>query len=159
MHNFVHDMLHASPAALRIEALWKVRPPGLLLTPPSTSMRRRGLQEYEQGAIPEAKFVKDLDRLEMALQGASFRIGAFAPTYSLRLQPTSTRKRTDAIGAIYRASLTVACRICDIPRYAGGGTGWRRRGTGMSTVVVGRSVALASTLALEMAEWGFNADG
>ena len=79
MHNFVHDMLHASPAALRIEALWKVRPPGLLLTPPSTSMRRRGLQEYEQGATPEAKFVKDLDRLEMALQGASSRIGAFAP--------------------------------------------------------------------------------
>ena len=29
----------------------------------------------------------------------------------------------------------------------------------MSTVVVGRSVALASTLALEMAERGFNADG
>lgn len=26
MHNFVHDMLHASPAALRIEALWEVRP-------------------------------------------------------------------------------------------------------------------------------------
>ena len=26
MHNFIHDMLHATPAALRIEALWKVRP-------------------------------------------------------------------------------------------------------------------------------------
>ena len=26
MHNFIHDMLHASPAALRIEALWEVRP-------------------------------------------------------------------------------------------------------------------------------------
>lgn len=26
MHNFVHDMLHASPAARRIEALWEVRP-------------------------------------------------------------------------------------------------------------------------------------
>jgi hypothetical protein len=25
MHNFVYDMLHATPAALRIEALWKVR--------------------------------------------------------------------------------------------------------------------------------------
>jgi hypothetical protein len=24
MHNFVYDMLHATPAALRIEALWKV---------------------------------------------------------------------------------------------------------------------------------------
>ncbi|KAF8449344.1 HD domain-containing protein [Boletus edulis BED1] len=37
MHNFVHDMLHASPAALRIEALYK---------------------EYEEGMTPEAKFVK-----------------------------------------------------------------------------------------------------
>ncbi|KAG8215085.1 HD domain-containing protein, partial [Butyriboletus roseoflavus] len=37
MYNFVHDMLHASPAALRIEALWK---------------------EYEEGVTPEAKFVK-----------------------------------------------------------------------------------------------------
>ena len=24
MHNFVHEMLHGSPAALRMEALWKV---------------------------------------------------------------------------------------------------------------------------------------
>lgn len=24
MHNFMHEMLHGSPAALRIEALWKV---------------------------------------------------------------------------------------------------------------------------------------
>ncbi|KAG6374763.1 HD domain-containing protein [Boletus reticuloceps] len=37
MHNFVHDMLHASSAALRIEALYK---------------------EYEEGMTPEAKFVK-----------------------------------------------------------------------------------------------------
>ncbi|KAH0836452.1 HD domain-containing protein [Lanmaoa asiatica] len=54
MHNFVHDMLHATPAALRMEALWK---------------------EYEEGETPEAKFVKGtyshLDRLEMALQGTS----------------------------------------------------------------------------------------
>ncbi|KAI9573845.1 HD domain-containing protein [Boletus coccyginus] len=51
MHNFVHDMLHASPAALRIEALWN---------------------EYEQGTTAEAKFVKDLDRLEMALQAREY---------------------------------------------------------------------------------------
>jgi hypothetical protein len=66
MHNFVHGMLHGSPAALRIEAIWK---------------------EYEEGETHEARFVKglsshptravddfdasviDLDRLEMALQG------------------------------------------------------------------------------------------
>ncbi|KAG9309444.1 HD domain-containing protein [Chiua virens] len=51
MHNFVHDMLHASPTALRIEALW---------------------HEYEEGVTPEAKFVKDLDRLEMALQAREY---------------------------------------------------------------------------------------
>ena len=32
MHNFVHDMLHGSPVALRIEALWKVRPRVVLET-------------------------------------------------------------------------------------------------------------------------------
>lgn len=37
MHNFVHEMLHNSPAAQRIECLW---------------------QEYEAGETPEAKFVK-----------------------------------------------------------------------------------------------------
>lgn len=37
MHNFVHEMLHGSPAALRMEALWK---------------------EYEEGLTSEAKFVK-----------------------------------------------------------------------------------------------------
>ncbi|KAF9244117.1 HD domain-containing protein, partial [Melanogaster broomeanus] len=56
MNNFVHDMLHGSPAALRIEALWK---------------------EYEEGATDEAKFVKGtyqphLDRLEMALQAREY---------------------------------------------------------------------------------------
>lgn len=29
MHNFVHDMLHGSPAALQIEALWNVSPASL----------------------------------------------------------------------------------------------------------------------------------
>ncbi|OAX41054.1 HD domain-containing protein [Rhizopogon vinicolor AM-OR11-026] len=51
MHNFVHDMLHGSPAALRIEAIW---------------------EEYEEGETNEAKFVKDLDRLEMALQAREY---------------------------------------------------------------------------------------
>ena len=37
MQNFVHDMLHDSPAALRIMSLWK---------------------EYEEQATPEARFVK-----------------------------------------------------------------------------------------------------
>ncbi|KAI0831911.1 HD domain-containing protein [Trametes gibbosa] len=55
MHNFVHEMLHDSPAAQRIEALWKT---------PS--------QEYEKGDSKEAKFVKDLDRFEMACQASEY---------------------------------------------------------------------------------------
>jgi len=51
MHNFVHDMLHNSPAAQRIDSLW---------------------QEYEDGQSPEAKFVKDLDRFEMASQALEY---------------------------------------------------------------------------------------
>ncbi|KAI0077751.1 HD domain-containing protein [Panus rudis PR-1116 ss-1] len=51
MHNFVHDMLHNSPAAQRIEALWK---------------------EYEEGNSAEARFVKDLDRFEMASQAFEY---------------------------------------------------------------------------------------
>ncbi|KAI0825774.1 HD domain-containing protein [Irpex lacteus] len=51
MHNFVHEMLHNSPAAQRIESLW---------------------QEYEAGETPEAKFVKDLDRFEMASQASEY---------------------------------------------------------------------------------------
>ncbi|KAF8330500.1 HD domain-containing protein [Amanita rubescens] len=51
MHNFVHDMLHFSPAAQRIYALWK---------------------EYEEGQTAEAKFVKDLDRFEMASQALEY---------------------------------------------------------------------------------------
>ncbi|KIK49104.1 hypothetical protein CY34DRAFT_70364 [Suillus luteus UH-Slu-Lm8-n1] len=61
MRNFVHDMLHGSPAALRIEALWK---------------------EYEEGETNEAKFVKDLDRLEMALQAHEYETA-----HALDLQP------------------------------------------------------------------------
>ncbi|KAJ8496048.1 hypothetical protein ONZ51_g1366 [Trametes cubensis] len=51
MHNFVHEMLHNSPSAQRIEALWK---------------------EYEEGETKEAQFVKDLDRFEMACQAAEY---------------------------------------------------------------------------------------
>lgn len=51
MHNFLHEMLHYSPAAQRIELLWL---------------------EYEEGQTPEAKFVKDLDRFEMASQAFEY---------------------------------------------------------------------------------------
>ncbi|KAF9650137.1 HD domain-containing protein [Thelephora ganbajun] len=51
MHNFIHEMLHGSPAARRIEALW---------------------QEYEDQLTPEARFVKDLDRFEMANQAFEY---------------------------------------------------------------------------------------
>jgi len=51
MHNIVHDMLHNSPAAQRIDSLWR---------------------EYEDGQSPEAKFVKDLDRFEMASQALEY---------------------------------------------------------------------------------------
>ncbi|KAF8966259.1 HD domain-containing protein [Flammula alnicola] len=51
MHNFVHDMLHDSPAAQKINLLWL---------------------EYEEGRTAEAKFVKDLDRFEMASQALEY---------------------------------------------------------------------------------------
>jgi len=51
MHNFVYDMLHGSPAALKMLDLWK---------------------EYEEGSSSEAKFVKDLDRFEMASQALEY---------------------------------------------------------------------------------------
>ncbi|KAL6307213.1 HD domain-containing protein [Sparassis latifolia] len=61
MHNFVHDMLHNSAAAQRIEALWK---------------------EYEDGESDEARFVKDLDRFEMASQASEYE-----RKHSMQLQP------------------------------------------------------------------------
>jgi len=51
MQNFVHEMLHDSPAALRIMSLWK---------------------EYEEQLTAEARFVKDLDRFEMATQALEY---------------------------------------------------------------------------------------
>ncbi|THU75547.1 HD domain-containing protein [Dendrothele bispora CBS 962.96] len=62
MHNFVHDMLHNSPAAQRIEELWK---------------------EYEDGQTDEARFVKDLDRFEMGVQALEYERDRGAPS----LQP------------------------------------------------------------------------
>jgi len=59
MHNFVHDMLHNSPAAQRIESLWL---------------------EYEEGQSPEAKFVKDLDKFEMASQALEYETSHGAST-------------------------------------------------------------------------------
>ncbi|TFY66295.1 hypothetical protein EVG20_g4800 [Dentipellis fragilis] len=61
MHNFVHDMLHNSPAAQRIEALWK---------------------EYEDQSSDEARFVKDLDRFEMATQALEYERGHNVPLQS-----------------------------------------------------------------------------
>ncbi|CAE6513748.1 unnamed protein product [Rhizoctonia solani] len=51
MTSMLSDMLHDSPGAIRIKELW---------------------EEYEEQTTPEAKFVKDLDRLEMALQAAEY---------------------------------------------------------------------------------------
>ncbi|KAF8661192.1 hypothetical protein AX14_007281 [Amanita brunnescens Koide BX004] len=51
MLNFVHDMLHSSSPAQRNYALWK---------------------ECEEGQTAEAKFVKDLDRFEMASQALEY---------------------------------------------------------------------------------------
>ncbi|CAK5267503.1 unnamed protein product, partial [Mycena citricolor] len=75
MDNIVHEMLHDSPAALKIRALW---------------------EEYEERQTPEAKFVKDLDRFEMACQGSCFfpvvdvRV---SDAYASFLQPQNTSGR------------------------------------------------------------------
>jgi putative hydrolase of HD superfamily len=55
MHNFVHEMLHDSPAARRIETLWQVWPLSVPLTPNSS-----WFQEYEDQSTPEARFVKGI---------------------------------------------------------------------------------------------------
>ena len=58
MHDITSRMLDpAKPASKRLSALW---------------------HEYEEGRTREAKFVKDLDRIEMALQAAEYERGAFA---------------------------------------------------------------------------------
>jgi len=51
MKSMIEGMLHGSPAARRMEELWN---------------------EYETGETAEARFVKDLDRIEMALQASEY---------------------------------------------------------------------------------------
>jgi 5'-deoxynucleotidase YfbR-like HD superfamily hydrolase len=51
MESFLEEMLGGGEAADRIRDLWN---------------------EYEAGATPEAKFVKDLDRLELCLQTVEY---------------------------------------------------------------------------------------
>lgn len=62
MQNFVHGMLHGSPAALRIETIWKVSPASDVRLN-SFSFRTdffSSSQEYEEGETHEARFVKGL---------------------------------------------------------------------------------------------------
>ncbi len=55
MHNFVHEMLHNSPAAQRIMDLWNV----CSSKPQSRSRYAKiNFQEYEEGESKEAQFVK-----------------------------------------------------------------------------------------------------
>ena len=56
MHNFVHDMLHSSPAAQRMYALWKV--PMIIRSSGMNQLMLNVTQEYEDGQSAEAKFVK-----------------------------------------------------------------------------------------------------
>ena len=71
MHNFVHDMLHDSPAAQRMLALWQVGAhlvvhfPTVVLpiwvgTSAAATFINYDLlqQEYEEGKTDEARFVK-----------------------------------------------------------------------------------------------------
>lgn len=48
MRNFVHDMLHESPAALRIEALWKVSLPSPNLDELKGHAMRRNMRREKQ---------------------------------------------------------------------------------------------------------------
>ncbi|KAG8827833.1 hypothetical protein FRC17_007712 [Serendipita sp. 399] len=66
MRNIATEMLHDSPAAKRILALWK---------------------EYEDQSTPEARFVKDCDRIEMALQAREYEKRYSASNPDLNLQP------------------------------------------------------------------------
>ncbi|KAJ7065304.1 HD domain-containing protein [Mycena amicta] len=61
IQNIVHDMLHDTPAAKQIEALWT---------------------EYEERKTPEARFVKDLDRFEMASQAFEYERAQGIPLQS-----------------------------------------------------------------------------
>lgn len=56
-------------------------------------------QEYEEQQTPEAKFVKDLDRLELTLQTVEYERGSpfpfSAPPPALPLRPSQTRPNLD----------------------------------------------------------------
>lgn len=74
MHNFVHEMLHDSPAAQRMLALWKVGAHSItcMLLPCDLSLFTFGLshllhQEYEEGKTDEARFVKGMAQYSNAL--------------------------------------------------------------------------------------------
>ena len=54
MQNFVHGMLHGSPAALKIESLWKVWA-GIAS---NLGTYAESIQEYEAQETKEARFVK-----------------------------------------------------------------------------------------------------
>lgn len=58
MRNFVHEMLHRSPAAQRIEALWQVQ---LSLAPVIPKPISGSFQEYEDQLTSEARFVKGIN--------------------------------------------------------------------------------------------------
>jgi hypothetical protein len=57
MHNFVHVMLHNSPAAQKIESLWLVRFFRSVVSS-ITNYLLLDCQEYEAGQTNEARFVK-----------------------------------------------------------------------------------------------------
>ncbi|KAF9025328.1 hypothetical protein BDZ89DRAFT_1040617 [Hymenopellis radicata] len=70
MMALVHDLAEAqSPAAQRMEALWKVFH---LHSHVTRVVADSELKEYEAGETPEARFVKDLDRFEMASQALEY---------------------------------------------------------------------------------------
>jgi len=63
IRNFVTEMLHDSPAAQRILALWMVR--DIPSTVPIYVALRLYEQEYEEQTTPEARFVKGRQDLIM----------------------------------------------------------------------------------------------
>jgi len=103
MTSFLEEMLGGGEAADRIRELWNVRPrspsflsslllvlsfspaePSLYLSFSSDASESRSTQEYEAGQTPEAKFVKDLDRLELCLQTVEYERSTFNFTSQLQ---------------------------------------------------------------------------
>ncbi|KAF8308313.1 hypothetical protein DL93DRAFT_2220135 [Clavulina sp. PMI_390] len=83
MQTIVHDMLHDSPAAVKMFQLWT---------------------EYEAQESPEARFVKDLDRIEMALQADEYErrhqksLQPFFDSSLPKLRHTEVRNWGEALG-------------------------------------------------------------